>query len=152
MISIEGNPTVQPGQVVVTENDRLFSRTIQMHKHQLSADEPVSKGGTDLGPSPYEFLLSALGACTSMTVRMYANRKNIALDSIEVMLSHRRVDASECINCETREGQVDVIEKHIRLTGNLSAQEKDKLIEIAGKCPVQKTLLNEIVINTVLLQ
>jgi len=139
------------GQVLVTEDDHKFSRTIQMSNHRLKADEPVVKGGTDLGPAPFELLLSALGACTSMTVRMYANHKDLPLDNIEVLLSHRRIDASECENCENREGIVDVIDKKIRLEGNLSAQQKDKLLEIAAKCPVQKTLLNQIVINTLLL-
>lgn len=142
---------IEPGHIRVIESDKNLTRTINTHKHQIVADEPVSNGGKDLGPSPMELLLSALGACTSMTVRMYANRKNIPLDNIEVTLSHKRVDASECDNCETREGMVDVFEKKIRLQGDLSQAERDRLLEIADRCPVHRTLMNEIVINSVAL-
>jgi uncharacterized OsmC-like protein len=145
------NLVLTAGQVLVTENDHNFSRTVQMQNHRFIADEPVAKGGTDQGPAPFELLLSALGACTSMTVRMYANHKNLPLDNIEVLLSHKRIDASECENCENREGIVDVIDKKIRLEGNLTSEQRDKLLEISAKCPVQKTLLNQIVINTLLL-
>jgi len=142
------NATATPLRVVVTENNTAFSRTITTRTHSFPADEPLEAGGTDLGPNPYELLLGALGACTSMTVRMYANRKQLPLDSIEVTLSHRRMDAADCPDCETETGLVDVIEKEIRLQGNLTEEQRDKLIEISAKCPVQKTLLNEIVIKT----
>lgn len=145
------NLSIEPGQVIVSEQDKKATRTINMNVHQLTADEPVAKGGSDLGPSPYELLLSALGACTSITVRMYANHKKMALDNIEVTLTHKKVNASELPNSETREGQVDVIEKKIKLEGNLSQAERDRLMEVSSRCPVQKTLLNEIVINTVAL-
>jgi len=143
--------SIEPGQVLVIEQDRKFTRLIRTHSHQLIADEPLSAGGSDTGPNPYEYLLGALGACTSMTVRMYANRKGIKLDDIKIILSHSRIHAEDCENCESSEGLVDVIERKIRLEGQLSPQEKDKLLEIANKCPVHKTLINEIVINTFLL-
>ncbi len=142
------NTTATPLRVVVTENNTAFSRTITARTHSFPADEPLDAGGTDLGPNPYEILLGALGACTSMTVRMYANRKQLPLDSIEVSLSHRRIDAADCPDCQTQTGLVDVIEKEIRLQGNLTGEQRDKLIEISAKCPVQKTLLNEILIKT----
>lgn len=144
------NTTATPLGVVVTENNTAFSRTITTRTHSFRADEPLEAGGTDLGPNPYELLLGALGACTSMTIRMYANRKQIPLDSIEVILNHRRIDAADCPDCETETGLVDVIEKEIRLVGDLTGEQRDKLFEISAKCPVQKTLLNEIVIKTTL--
>jgi uncharacterized OsmC-like protein len=142
------NSASSPLRVIVTENDKAFSRTITTLTHRLQADEPPGAGGTDTGPNPYELLLGALGACTSMTVRMYANRKQLPLDSIEVTLTHRRVDAADCQDCESESGLVDVIEKEIRLEGKLTDEQRDKLIEISAKCPVQKTLLNEILIQT----
>lgn len=143
-------PQLESGQVLVTEQDQHFTRRIYTEKHQLLADEPADNGGRDLGPNPYEYLLAALGTCTSMTVRMYANRKQIALDNIRVQLKHSRIHAEDCLACESQQGMVDRIDKTITLEGNLTQEQKDRLLEIADKCPVHKTLLNEILIETVL--
>jgi uncharacterized OsmC-like protein/esterase/lipase len=141
-------PTVGPGQVVVSEQNRKFTRRIYTEKHQLIADEPLSSGGSDLGPNPYEYLLSGLGACTSMTVRMYANHKKLKLDNIGVTLSHSRIHAEDCKECDSQEGFVDRIHKIIKLEGELSETERQRLLEIANKCPVHLTLHNEILIES----
>ena len=141
-------PAVVQGQVAITEQNQKFTRRIYTEKHQLIADEPLSFGGSDLGPNPYEYLLGSLGACTSMTMRMYANRKKLKLDNIEIILSHSRIHAEDCEECESTDGFVDRIDKVIKLEGDLSDEEKRRLLEIADKCPVHKTLHNEILIET----
>lgn len=141
-------PAVAAGEVIIIEQNQQFSRRIFTEKHQLIADEPLSAGGSDLGPNPYEYLLSGLGACTSMTLRMYANRKQLKLDRIEVSLSHSRIHARDCGECESTDGFVDRIDKTIRLEGELSEADRTRLLEIADKCPVHKTLLNEMIINS----
>ena len=146
--SWETAPDVAPGEVLVTEANRNFTRTVFTADHRMIADEPASAGGTDLGPNPYEYLLAALGACTSMTVRMYASRKKLPLDSIEVTLCHDRIHAEDCSECESETGMVDRIEKKIRLRGDLDEDQRRRLLEVAGKCPVHKTLVNEIVIKS----
>lgn len=139
---------IDEGEVLVREQDKKFTRQIIMARHALIADEPTAAGGTDQGPNPYELLLAALGSCTSMTVRMYANRKNLPLESIEVRLAHDRIHAEDCGECESETGMVDRIEKQIRLEGDLTDAERGRLLEIADKCPVHKTLLNEILIKS----
>ena len=141
-------PSLPSGQVLVTEQDKKFTRRIYTEKHQLIADEPLSFGGADQGPNPYEYLLSSLGACTSMTIRMYANRKNLKLDNVEVILEHSRIHAEDCEECESTAGFVDRIDKTIKLEGDLSEEERQRLLEIADKCPVHKTLHNEILIKS----
>ena len=125
-----------------------FYTEIMAGSHDLVADEPVSYGGTDLGPTPYGFLLSALGACTSITLRMYADRKNWPLDRISVGLNHEKIHAKDCDECETESGKVDRIMRAIELDGNLSDEQRARLLEIADKCPVHKTLHSETVIRT----
>ncbi|MBT7953469.1 MAG: OsmC family protein [Gammaproteobacteria bacterium] len=139
---------VAPGEVLVKEQNLQFTRHITTEKHQLIADEPLTSGGLDLGPNPYEYLLSSLGSCTSMTIRMYANRKKLKLENIEIRLRHSRIHAEDCIECESADGMVDRIEKTIQLEGVLSADERQRLLEIANKCPVHKTLHNEIIIES----
>jgi putative redox protein len=113
------------------------------------ADEPVAAGGLDSGPGPYDLLLAALGACTSMTLRLYAERKKLPLARTKVRLRHSRIYAADCAECETKEGMLDRIERNITLEGELDAEERKRLIEIADKCPVHRTLTSEINIRTV---
>jgi uncharacterized OsmC-like protein len=130
--------------VVVHGNARNFKQEIVAGKHSLSADEPVSAGGGDAGPDPYDYLLAALGVCTSMTVGLYARRKQLPLENITVSLRHSRIYAKDCEECETKEGMLDRIDVEVELTGPVSAEQHDKLMEIAAKCPVHRTLTSEI--------
>jgi uncharacterized OsmC-like protein len=113
------------------------------------ADEPVEAGGLDSGPGPYDLLLAALGACTSMTLRLYADQKKLPLTRVEVRLRHDRIYAADCAECETKEGLLDHIERVITLEGDLDAKERARLMEIADKCPVHRTLTSEVRIHTV---
>ena len=131
------------GHVKVDERNKHFARDVQTDNHVWIADEPVSAGGHDLGPDPYEHLLAALGACTSMTLRMYANRKNLALDDIEVQLNHQRSHAEDCEDCESKSKFVDVIERNITLKGDLTDAQRKRLMEIADRCPVHLTMEND---------
>ena len=135
-------------EVVVRGTGGGLAQTIQVRQHGLSADEPVSSGGTDTGPTPYDLLLSALGACTSMTIGLYARRKGWVVAGIEVRLRHSKIYAADCADCETRDGHIDRIERTIVLTGDLSADQRAKLLDIADKCPVHRTLESEIDIRT----
>lgn len=123
---------------------RDFRQTIDVGQHHLIADEPASAGGSDAGPDPYDYLLSSLGACTSMTIGLYARRKQMPLENITVSLSHSHIYAKDCEECETTEGMLDRIEVEVELTGPLSQEQYAKLMEIAGKCPVHRTLTSEI--------
>ncbi len=114
----------------------------------MIADEPVAAGGEDSGPGPYDFVLAGLGACTSMTMRMYADRKSLPLERVTVTLKHSKIHASDCEECETREGMLDQIEREIAIEGNLDADQRKRLMEIADKCPVHRTLTSEIRIVT----
>jgi len=135
-------------EVVVRGGITGFTQEILAGTHALTADEPVSVGGNDAGPTPYEFLLEALGACTSMTVAMYARRKAWPLIGITVRLRHSRFHAQDCADCETRQAMLDRIERDIQFHGGLSSEQRDKLLEIADKCPVHQTLTSKIEIQT----
>ncbi len=139
-----------PGTVIVRETRRgMFQQDIITGAHRLTADEPVNVGGLDSGPGPYELLLAALGACTSMTLRLYADRKKLPLTRVQVRLRHSRIYASDCAECETKEGMLDHIERVISLEGELDDKQRARLLEIADKCPVHRTLKSEIDIRTV---
>ena len=130
--------------VVVRGDASSFKQEVVAGKHRLVADEPISAGGGDAGPDPYDYLLTALGVCTSMTVGLYARRKQIPLENITVSLRHSRIYAKDCEECETKEGMLDRIDVEIELTGPLIAEQHAKLMEIAAKCPVHRTLTSEI--------
>jgi len=125
-----------------------YTQDIKIGKHLLVADEPSAAGGNDLGPSPYDLLLAALGACTSMTLRMYADHNRIPLDNVTVTLKHEKVYATDCVNCENSDAKIDHIESKIHLTGSLTAEQRSKLLAIANKCPVHRTLTSTMIIKT----
>jgi len=134
--------------VLVQETGRGLQQEVTTGRHRLIADEPVEAGGLDTGPGPYDFLLTALGACTSMTLRIYAQHKRLPLDRVTVWLTHDRIHAADCESCETKEGKVDRIERVITLTGALDDAQRARLLEIADKCPVHRTLTSEVDIRT----
>ena len=141
-------PRVADGEVLVQEQDGKFAQDVYTDRHSLRADEPLSYGGKDSGPSPYELLLAALGTCTAMTLRMYATHKNIPLAGVAVRLKHGKIHASDCEHCETRDGRIDRIERDIELAGDLSDEQRAGLLRIADRCPVHRTLHAEIDIQT----
>jgi uncharacterized OsmC-like protein/alpha-beta hydrolase superfamily lysophospholipase len=135
--------------VVVTETRQgRFQQSITTGPHHLLADEPAAVGGLDTGPNPYDLLLAGLGACTAMTLRLYAERKNLPLDRVSVVLTHAKIHAADCETCETRDGMLDRIDRTIVLQGNLDGEQRTRLLEIADKCPVHRTLTSEIDIRT----
>ena len=134
--------------VLVRGSAAGFAQQIHAGSHRLHADEPVTSGGTDTGPSPYDLLLAALGACTSMTVGMYARRKAWPLEEVTIQLRHSKIHAVDCAQCETKEGMLERIERDIHFAGPLDAEQRSKLLEIADKCPVHRTLTSEIDIKT----
>ena len=138
------------GTVTVTESGSgTFTQQIAAGSHQLLADEPRPIGD-DAGPTPYDLLLAALGACTSMTVRMYANRKGWPLDQVRVTLRHSRIHAQDCADCETKSGWINQIDLDIELSGELDDAQLQRLLHIAELCPVHKTLTSEVHIVTTL--
>ena len=138
-----------PRNVVVRETrNGKFQQTVTSGPHQMLADEPVAAGGQDSGPGPYDFVLAGLGACTSMTMRMYADRKSLPLDRVTVTLKHSKIHAKDCEECETREGMLDQIDRVISIEGALDADQRKRLMEIADKCPVHRTLTSEVRIVT----
>ena len=132
------------GTVIVQGSAFGFAQAIAVGRHQLTCDEPTSVGGTDTGPNPYDLILAALGSCTSMTVAMYARRKCWPLEAVTVRLRHSRIHAADCEACETKEGRLDHIEREVELTGALSDDQRARLLDIASKCPVHRTLMSAI--------
>jgi len=138
-----------PRKVVVSETrNGKFQQTVSVGPHRLMADEPIAAGGDDSGPGPYDYVLAGLGACTSMTMRMYADRKSLPLERVTVTLDHSKIHAEDCAECETKVGMLDQIERVISIEGALDAEQRKKLMEIADKCPVHRTLTSEIRIVT----
>jgi uncharacterized OsmC-like protein len=149
---MSGQESDKTPDVVVHGSARSFKQEIVVGKHSLVADEPLSAGGDDAGPDPYDYLLMALGVCTSMTVGLYARRKQIPLEDVTVSLRHSRIYAKDCEECETEEGMLDRIDVDVELTGALREEQRAKLMEIAAKCPVHRTLTSEINIRLSLAQ
>jgi len=146
----ETDATSAEGTVTVTGTGAgSYTQRITAGSHVLVADEPRPVG-TDAGPTPYDLLLAALGACTSMTARMYADRKGWPLEDVRVTLQHKRIHAEDCAHCETTKGLINHIDIEIELVGDLDATQRQRLLQIAERCPVHQTLTSEIDISTVL--
>ena len=135
-------------EVIVRGSAKGFAQEITAGSHTLVSDEPASAGGAATGLDPYGLLLASLGSCTSMTIGLYARRKSWPLESVTVRLRHSRVYAADCAECETKEGSIDRIDRDIELTGDLSVEQRTRLLEIASRCPVHRTLTSEIDIRT----
>jgi|SRR5262249_23234564 len=140
------------GIVTVHGSAAGFAQEITVGRHRFLGDMPVAAGGADTGPEPYDFLLAALGSCVSITVAMYARRKQWPLDAVTVRLRHSRIYAVDCEQCETTEGLLDQLDCDVEFTGVLSDEQRARLLEIANKCPVHKTLTSEISIRARLLR
>jgi len=139
-----------PGDVLVAETgEGKFQQRIRIDGHELLADEPEQMGGMNTGPNPYDYLLAGLGACTNMTLRMFAQHKGMELESVRIIMKHEKVHAQDCEDCETRGGKLDQITRVIVMEGNLTGDERARLIEIANRCPVHRTLQSKIMIRTV---
>jgi putative redox protein len=148
--TIEETPSqiIQKGHIYVEEKDHKFSQNVFSDSHHWLADEPLSVGGANTGPDPYEHLLAALGTCTSMTIRMYADRKKWPLSNVGINLHHERSYNKDCQHCDEAPQQIDYLNREITLEGELSDEQRDKLLEIADKCPVHKTLHSHLMVNT----
>ena len=131
-------------KVTVKTAGGLYTQEISSGGHNWVADEPTNLGGQNRGPTPYEQMLGAIGACTGITVQMYAKRKGWPLESVDVELTHRRIHARDCEDCDSKEGFVSVIDFRVGFGGGLSQEQLERLFEIAGKCPVKKTVEGEV--------
>ncbi|STX39023.1 bifunctional alpha/beta hydrolase/OsmC family protein [Legionella feeleii] len=140
--------SVDKGHVVVEEKDHIFTQRVYSDDHQWLADEPEQAGGQNLGPDPYEHLLAALGACTAMTIRLVANKQQWPLDSVQVELSHARLHQKDCDECDDSTGYMETIKRTVTIKGKLSTSQKERLEQIADRCPVHKTLSQKIDIET----
>lgn len=137
--------------VIVTGKGSTLAQTIDVGDHKLSADEPVAAGGGDTGPNPYDLLLAALGSCKSITVTLYARRKSWPLEGVIVRLRHEKIHADDCESCESKDVLLDRIECELAFSGPLSPEQRTRLLEIANRCPVHRTLTSEIDIRSRLL-
>ena len=140
---------VSQGHVLVEEKNQKFTQHVHSDSHYWLADEPQSVGGDNTGPDPYEHLLAALGACTSMTLRMYASRKSLPLDHVRVELKHSRDYNKDCAGCDEKPVQIEVIDRTVTIVGDLSDEQRDRLLQIADRCPVHRTLHSELRVNTI---
>ncbi len=140
--------SAREGEVLVVGAPQGFLQKMVTPHHSLFVDEPKSVGGTDAGPTPYDLILGALGACTSMTLRLYADRKGIPLEEVRVRLRFSRIHALDCAQCETKEGKIDHIDREIEVTGPLTEAQRQRLLEMADRCPVHRTLQSKIDITT----
>ena len=138
-------------KVTVSSEPTPYTISITTGVHGWTSDEPKDLGGQDEGPTPYELLLSSIGACTAITVQMYANRKKWPLEGITVELDHKRIKAEDCPECKTEKGQVSEINLQVSLSGDLTDKQKKRILEIAGKCPVKKTVQGEVIFRSSLL-
>jgi len=145
-------PEVGRGEVEVRGGERGLTEEVWTRSHSFYSDEPTEDGGDDLGPSPYDLLLAALGSCTAMTLRLYAERKGWPLEAVKVRLSHARIHARDCEECESEEGKISRIERKISVVGDLAGEQKERLLEIANRCPVHRTLTHEISIKSDLVE
>lgn len=136
------------GSVVISEKDHNFTLNVSSDSHYWLADEPTAVGGQNLGPDPYEHLLAALGTCTVMTMRMYAKHKKLAIDDISVSLSHSKDYHQDCKNCEDHDGRVELISRKIKIVGDISDEQRQRLLAIADKCPVHRTLHSKLIVET----
>ena len=136
--------------VVVNSGVVRYAQNISVGPHLFQADEPRDSSGNDVGPNPYEVLFSALGACTSLTLRMYSERKQWPLQGVEVRLAHSKIHAEDCVACDTQRGTLDQIDVEIFLIGDLSEDQRQRLMEIADRCPIHRTLISEMEIRTTL--
>jgi len=148
MIWTIGRAAIEPGTVIVHGSGAGFAQEISAGRHPLTADEPISSGGTDTGPNPYDLLLAAIGSCTSMTLAMYARRKGWSLEAVTITLRHSKIHAADCEACDTKDVHIDQIERDIELTGALSEEQRARLLEIANRCPVHRTLTSDVHIQT----
>lgn len=147
-IEIPEDKSLETAHQVIGEIEDSYTMDFKAGKHRLRADEPESVGGSDLGPDPYSLLLTSLGACTGMTLRMYANRKDWKLERVKVHLKHEKIYAKDCEDCTTEQGKIDEITRFIEIEGDLTTEQIQKLMEIADKCPVHRTLHSEIKVRT----
>jgi len=147
----DSDERVAKGEVLVSEaGSGKFTQTIRTGDHHLIADEPKKLGGDNLGPGPYDYLLAGLGACTSMTVRMYAERKGWPLEGVSVQLDHQKIHAEDCADCETGSGKLDEITRILDFKGDLDDEQRARLLEIADRCPVHRSLTHEVKIRSTL--
>jgi len=144
-------PSLGPGDVIVRSTGPRYTQEVLTAEHRLTADEPAAVGGDGLGPTPYDLLLASLGACKSMTLRMYAKRKGWALEGVEVRLRHSREHARDCETCESSDGVLSRIDVELEIRGDLDEEQRLRLAEISDRCPVHRTLMREADIRTQLL-
>ncbi len=135
-------------EVLVKAGPKGLNQQIEAGGHRLLADEPLDGGGTDTGPNPYDLLLAALGSCSSITLRLYADNKGWELRGVEIKLRHEKVHLKDCKDCESPNSKIDFIHREIKLIGNLSEEQRQRLLEISDRCPVARTLQSEVRIES----